>query len=90
MEIVKESCWKKQGQYGLVIYGLSSIHDAKINNNIESLKTQQYYLIRTFDCCQTSVKSEGYIQKKRTTRITRTGLSKNNVNECWFWTKAKP
>ena len=28
--------------------------------------------------------------KKRTTRITRTGLSKNNVNECWFWTKAKP
>ncbi len=24
---------------------LSSIHDAKINNNIESLKTQQYYLI---------------------------------------------
>ena len=34
---------------------------------------------RTLDCCQTSVKSEGYIQKKRTTRITRTGLSKNNV-----------
>ena len=29
-----------------VIYGLSSIHDAKINNNIELLKTQQYYLIR--------------------------------------------
>ena len=25
---------------------MSSIHDAKINNNIESLKTQQYYLIR--------------------------------------------
>ena len=24
---------------------MSSIHDAKINNNIESLKTQQYYLI---------------------------------------------
>ena len=23
-----------------------------------------------------------YIQKKRTTRITRTGLSKNNVNQC--------
>ena len=23
-------------------------------------------------------------KKKRTTRITRTGLSKNNVNECWF------
>ena len=36
---------KKQGQYGLVIYGLSSIHDAKINNNIGLLKTQQYYLI---------------------------------------------
>ncbi|WP_278820166.1 hypothetical protein, partial [Leyella stercorea] len=32
-------------QYGLVIYGLSSIHDAKINNNIGLLKTQQYYLI---------------------------------------------
>ncbi|WP_278779414.1 transcription termination/antitermination protein NusG, partial [Leyella stercorea] len=30
---------------GLVIYGLSSIHDAKINNNIGLLKTQQYYLI---------------------------------------------
>ena len=45
MEIVKESCWKKQGQYGLVIYGLSSIHDAKIKNNIGLLKTQQYYLI---------------------------------------------
>ena len=44
MEIVKKSCRKKQGQYGLVIYGLSSIHDAKIKNNIESLKTQQYYL----------------------------------------------
>ncbi|WP_455054586.1 hypothetical protein, partial [Leyella stercorea] len=42
---VKESCGKKQGQYGLVIYGLSSIHDAKINNNIGLLKTQQYYLI---------------------------------------------
>ena len=42
----KEACGKKQGQYGLVIYGLSSIHDAKINNNIELLKTQQYYLIR--------------------------------------------
>ncbi|MEE0669602.1 hypothetical protein, partial [Prevotella sp.] len=39
------SCGKKQGQYGLVIYGLSSIHDAKINNNIGLLKTQQYYLI---------------------------------------------
>ncbi|WP_235393828.1 hypothetical protein, partial [Leyella stercorea] len=25
---------------------LSSIHDAKINNNIGLLKTQQYYLIR--------------------------------------------
>ncbi|WP_417466749.1 hypothetical protein, partial [Leyella stercorea] len=46
VEIVKESCGKKQGQYGLVIYGLSSIHDAKINNNIGLLKTQQYYLIR--------------------------------------------
>ena len=46
MEIVKKSCRKKQGQYGLVIYGPSSIHDAKINNNIESLKTQQYYLIQ--------------------------------------------
>uniref|UniRef100_UPI00242D9BF8 hypothetical protein n=1 Tax=Leyella stercorea TaxID=363265 RepID=UPI00242D9BF8 len=34
-------------QYGLVIYGLSSIHDAKINNNIGLLKTQQYYLIPT-------------------------------------------
>lgn len=45
VEIVKESCGKKQGQYGLVIYGLSSIHDAKINNNIGLLKTQQYYLI---------------------------------------------
>lgn len=44
MEIVKESCWKKQGQYGLVIYGLSSIHDAKIKNNIGLLKTQQYYM----------------------------------------------
>ncbi|WP_278909055.1 hypothetical protein, partial [Leyella stercorea] len=33
-------------QYGLVIYGLSSIHDAKINNNIGLLKTQQYYLIQ--------------------------------------------
>uniref|UniRef100_UPI0027E39666 hypothetical protein n=1 Tax=Prevotella sp. TaxID=59823 RepID=UPI0027E39666 len=36
-------------QYGLVIYGLSSIHDAKINNNIESLKTQQYYLIHIME-----------------------------------------
>ena len=49
MEIVKESCWKKQGQYGLVIYGLSSIHDAKIKNNIGLLKTQQYYLILLYD-----------------------------------------
>ena len=35
-------------------------------------------------------KKRGVYTKKRTTRITRTGLSKNNVNECWFWTKAKP
>ncbi|WP_419522105.1 hypothetical protein, partial [Leyella stercorea] len=48
VEIVKESCGKKQGQYGLVIYGLSSIHDAKINNNIGLLKTQQYYLIQYY------------------------------------------
>ena len=49
MEIVKESCWKKQGQYGLVIYGLSSIHDAKINNNgsnnIVVFLTIQYYCL---------------------------------------------
>ena len=26
----------------------------------------------------------GYVQKKRMIRITRTSLSKNNVNQCWF------
>lgn len=49
-----ESCGKKQGQYGLVIYGLSSIHDAKVSNNIGLLKTQQYYLIQ----------KNGWVQKK--------------------------
>ncbi|WP_278901840.1 hypothetical protein, partial [Leyella stercorea] len=53
-------------QYGLVIYGLSSIHDAKINNNIGLLKTQQYYLIPNR---MLSVRvGKRNIQKKRTLR----------------------
>ena len=44
----------------IVIYGLSSIHDAKVSNNIGLLKTQQYYLIH-YNKVQ---EKNGWIQKR--------------------------
>ncbi|WP_337435303.1 hypothetical protein, partial [Prevotella sp.] len=54
-------------QYGLVIYGLSSIHDAKIKNNIGLLKTQQYYLIHSYHSppCGGGARGGGLYTKKK-------------------------
>ncbi|WP_349855636.1 hypothetical protein, partial [Bacteroides cellulosilyticus] len=65
--------------------GLSSIHDAKINNNIGLLKTQQYYLIQTFSCavnleCLKNIKTYASAAQGETSERERTVTTEKNCD----------